>query len=91
MDPLGPDFVHTLVEALKLGFADRETIYGDPDFVDVPLATLLSTDYADERRKLIGERASMEFTPGDICGAPERMRRVLAMAGKENAGRPRRR
>jgi gamma-glutamyltranspeptidase/glutathione hydrolase len=83
MDPLGPEFVHTLVEALKLGFADRETIYGDPDVVDVPLATLLSPAYADERRKLIGERASMEFRPGDICGAPERMRRVLAMAGKE--------
>jgi gamma-glutamyltranspeptidase/glutathione hydrolase len=83
MDPLGPEFVHTLVEALKLGFADRETIYGDPDFVDVPLATLLSREYADERRKLIGTNASMEFRAGDMCGAPERMRRVLAMAGKE--------
>ena len=31
MDPLGPEFVHTVVEALKLGFADRDTIYGDPD------------------------------------------------------------
>ena len=49
----------------------------------MPLATLLSQAYADERRKLIGERASMELRPGDICGAPERMRRVLAMAGKE--------
>ena len=83
MDPQGPRFVHTLVEALKLGFADRETIYGDPDFVDVPLATLLSQDYADTRRKLIGEDASLDFRPGDLCGAPERMRRVLAMAGKE--------
>src|SRR3954454_24795673 len=84
MDPLGPDFVHTIVEALKLGFADRDTMYGDPDAVDVPLETLLSNEYADQRRKLIGERASMELRPGDLCGAPERMRRVLAMAGKEN-------
>ena len=83
MDPLGPDFVHTVVEALKLGFADRDTMYGDPDVVDVPLATILSRDYADARRKLIGERAAMELTPGDVCGAPERMRRVLAMAGRE--------
>jgi len=83
MDPLGLDFVHTLVEALKLGFADREAFYGDPDAVDVPLATLLSTTYADERRKLIGERASMEFRPGDIGDAKARIARVLAMAGKE--------
>jgi gamma-glutamyltranspeptidase/glutathione hydrolase len=83
MDPLGPDFVHTVVEALKLGFADRDTMYGDPDAVDVPLATLLSREYADQRRRLIGARASMDLRPGDICGAPERMRRVLAMAGKE--------
>ena len=83
MDPLGPQFVHTLIEALKLGFADRETLYGDPDVVDVPLDTLLSATYANARRALIGERASMELRPGDIGGAPERMRRVLAMAGKE--------
>ena len=49
----------------------------------MPLATLLSKEYADERRKLIGERASMELRPGDIGDARERMRRVLAMAGKE--------
>lgn len=83
MDPLGPEFVHTLVEALKLGFADREAFYGDPDTVDVPLATLLSPEYADKRRKLIGDRASMEFRPGDIGDAKARVARVLAMAGKE--------
>src|SRR5207248_5343705 len=80
MDPLGPDFLHTVVEALKLGFADRDTMYGDPDAVHVPLATLLSNEYADQRRRLIGARAAMELTPGDICGAQERMRRVRAMA-----------
>jgi gamma-glutamyltranspeptidase/glutathione hydrolase len=83
MDPLGPDLVHMLVEALKLGFADREVFYGDPDVVDVPLATLLSPAYADERRKLIGQRAAMELRPGDIGDAPARMARVLAMAGQE--------
>jgi gamma-glutamyltranspeptidase/glutathione hydrolase len=83
MDPLGPDFVHTLVEALKLGFADREVFYGDPDFVDVPLTTLLSPAYADARRKLIGACAAMELRPGNIGEAQSRMARVLAMAGKE--------
>jgi gamma-glutamyltranspeptidase/glutathione hydrolase len=82
-DPLGPDFVHTVIEAIKLGFADREVFYGDPDAVEVPLATLLSPAYASERRKLIGARASMEMRPGDIGDAQDRMRRVLAMAGKE--------
>jgi gamma-glutamyltranspeptidase/glutathione hydrolase len=83
MDPLGPQLVHTLVEALKLGFADREVFYGDPDAVDVPLARLLSPAYADERRKLLGERASMELRPGDIGDAKARIARVLAMAGTE--------
>jgi gamma-glutamyltranspeptidase / glutathione hydrolase len=64
MKPLGPDFVHTVVECLKLAFADREAWYGDPDFVDVPLADLLSEDYARERRALVGDTASLELRPG---------------------------
>lgn len=68
MDPNGPDFVHVVVEAFKLALADREAFYGDPDFVDVPLARLLEKSYADRRRKLIGERASHELRPGAIPG-----------------------
>jgi gamma-glutamyltranspeptidase / glutathione hydrolase len=83
MDPAGDEFVHTLVECMKLGYADREVFYGDPDFVDVPLGTLLSDDYARQRRSLISDRASAEMRPGDLPGAAERMRRVLAMAGTE--------
>ena len=83
MEPAGDRFVHTLVECLKLGYADREVFYGDPDFVDLPLKTLLSDDYAAERRKLVTDAASAEMRPGDLPGAAERMRRVLAMAGAE--------
>ena len=54
MDPLGADFVHTVVECMKLAFADREAFYGDPAFTDVPLGTLLSRDYNDARRRLVG-------------------------------------
>jgi gamma-glutamyltranspeptidase/glutathione hydrolase len=68
MDPVGERFIHTVVECLKLSFADREAYYGDPDFVEVPMAALLSADYAAERRKLIGEEASMELRPGRIAG-----------------------
>jgi gamma-glutamyltranspeptidase/glutathione hydrolase len=63
-----PEFVHTLVECAKLAFADREAFYGDPDFADVPMATLLSDRYNDARRKLVGERASYELRPGRIEG-----------------------
>ncbi len=52
-DPTSPDFIHTVVEASKLAFADREAFYGDPDFVDVPMQTLLSDAYNADRRKLI--------------------------------------
>ena len=46
-------YVHTVTEAMKLCFADRERHYGDPRFVDVPLARLLSPSYNRERRALI--------------------------------------
>ena len=46
-------YVHTISEAMKLCFADRERYYGDPKFVDVPLARLLSPGYSRERRALI--------------------------------------
>jgi gamma-glutamyltranspeptidase / glutathione hydrolase len=58
------EYVHTVVECSKLAFADREAYYGDPAFVDVPLETLLSADYNDERRALIGDEASDELRPG---------------------------
>lgn len=58
------ELVHVVVECAKLAFADREAFYGDPDFVDVPLERLLSTEYADERRRLVDESASLELRPG---------------------------
>ena len=58
------EYVHTVVECSKLAFADREAYYGDPGFVEVPLDTLLSTDYNDERRSLIAVQASDALRPG---------------------------
>jgi gamma-glutamyltranspeptidase/glutathione hydrolase len=68
LDPAGPDFIHLVVECAKLAFADRDTFYGDPDFVTVPVETLLSDSYNDERRSLVGMEASMELRPGVIPG-----------------------
>jgi gamma-glutamyltranspeptidase/glutathione hydrolase len=53
-----PDYVHTVVEALKLAYADRDTYYADPDFVRVPAEGLLSKAYAKERAKLIDAKAA---------------------------------
>ena len=47
------DYLHTVLEALKLAFADRDAYFGDPDFVDVPLDRLLSPEYAAGRRAQI--------------------------------------
>ena len=68
LKPMGQnsaDYIHTVVEAMKLGYADRDAYYGDPDFNQIPLA-LISKDYARVRRPLIDmSKASAEHIPGD--------------------------
>jgi gamma-glutamyltranspeptidase/glutathione hydrolase len=64
-------YIHTLAEALKLAYADRDTYYGDPQFVKIP-ARLLSKEYGAERRALIGPEASLEFRPGALEPDPPR-------------------
>jgi gamma-glutamyltranspeptidase/glutathione hydrolase len=66
----GSTYIHTITEAMKLAYADRDTYYGDPKFVKIPTETLLSAEYAEERRKLIGPRASHDFRPGQIGEHP---------------------
>ena len=94
LDPVGPDFIHLQVEAAKLAFADREKFYGDPKFNDIPIATLLSDAYNDERRKLISkEKASLDFTPGSVegFGAVVKLRRAEGhreAVGAMGAGEP---
>ncbi len=62
-----PEYLHTLVEAVKLAFADRDQYYGDPKFSKIPEEILLSKEYAAERRKLIDPaHASLESRPGNL-------------------------
>jgi gamma-glutamyltranspeptidase/glutathione hydrolase len=78
-----PDYIHALAEALKLGFADRDRYFGDPNFVKTPTAQLLSKDYAAMRRTLISpERASLDYQPGD----PLAMKPLLAEVKQPTAG-----
>jgi gamma-glutamyltranspeptidase/glutathione hydrolase len=77
-EPVGPDFVHKVVEAAKLAFADREAYYGDPNFVKVPLDVLLSDPYNAERARLVGDRASRELRPGKVPGFDGRVDYALA-------------
>lgn len=60
-----PAYLHALIEAVKLAFADRDRYYGDPKFSKIPSGTLLSKEYAAGRRKQIDpERASLDHRPG---------------------------
>lgn len=82
MDPVGPDFIHTQIEAAKLALADREAWYGDPNAADVPMADLLSRAYNDERRGLIGDTASLDLRPGHPGGrTPQLARLAVGRAG----------
>ena len=66
-------YIHAVVEALKLAFADREAWYGDPKHSEVPLDALLSPAYARDRARLIGDRASAELRPGSPAGQVPRL------------------
>ena len=60
------DYLHVIVEALKLAYADRDSYYADEDFVDVPGEGLLSKDYARQRAASIDmSRSSADFVAGD--------------------------
>lgn len=62
-----PEYLHQVVEAMKLAYADRDTYYGDPKFSKVP-AELLTKEYALARRKQITPSASLDFRPGVVEG-----------------------
>jgi gamma-glutamyltranspeptidase/glutathione hydrolase len=60
------DYIHTVIEALKLAYADRDTYYADTAFVQVPGEGLLSKAYAKERAAQIDPKtASKAFVAGD--------------------------
>ncbi|GJL82971.1 MAG: gamma-glutamyltranspeptidase [marine bacterium B5-7] len=68
LDTNGAEFVHVVVEAMKLAFADRETFYGDPVDGSVPMDHLLSRKYSEQRRRMIGDESNNFWRPGSING-----------------------
>ena len=66
LTPGTADFVHTVVECAKLAFADREAWYGDSP--EVPMDALLSADYTEYRRTLVGNTADDRLRPGTPAG-----------------------
>ena len=88
-----PNYIHTVTEAIKLAFADRERFYGDPKFAQVPLDGLVSKEYATARRSLIApDAAHPELPPsGDpwmySSAAPSaRGKEVVAIPSTGDAG-----
>ncbi len=71
---LSSNYIHVIIEAMKLALADRDEYYGDPLFAEVPLPALLSEEYTKMRRHLIDMKiASRELRPGD----PNQMQPLL--------------
>ncbi|MGH7192221.1 MAG: gamma-glutamyltransferase family protein, partial [Candidatus Saccharimonadales bacterium] len=66
LGPGSPEYLHLLIEAKKLAFADRAKFYSDPAFNRLPVAQLVGKPYAEARRRLIDRRrAATEVPPGD--------------------------
>jgi len=86
LDPNGPDFVHLVIEVLKLAFADREAYYGDPDYVDVPMKTLLSDSHAASRRALLTSEASHDHRPSRLLGFEHLADQAILRAAGLSAG-----
>ncbi|MFH5832622.1 gamma-glutamyltransferase [Halalkalibaculum sp. DA384] len=56
--------LHYMLEAKKLAFEDRAKLYADPDFADIPVAELISEEYAAQRRKQIDSQSANTVEPG---------------------------
>jgi len=67
MDPLGPERLHLVTEALRLAFADARWFVADPEHEHVPVAELLSESYTERRRRSIDPRRA---NPAAERGSP---------------------
>ncbi len=86
LKPMGhnsPPYLHLLIEALKLAFADADRYVADPDFVAIPLGPLLAKKYSESRRNLIDKsRAGEKVT----AGVPDRGGDTVYLAATDRDG-----
>jgi gamma-glutamyltranspeptidase/glutathione hydrolase len=76
-----PDYLHVMVEATKLAFADRDRWVTDPDWLKAPLARLLDKTYASERAGRISMSRAQPAAPPGITGGD-----TVAIAAVDAAG-----
>jgi gamma-glutamyltranspeptidase/glutathione hydrolase len=74
-----PEYIHTVTQAIELAMSDRDTYVADPDFVEVPVETLLSPEYAAERRALMTDKAYQ---------APVQAGEIPGFGGTRQGGQP---
>ncbi|UCF65182.1 MAG: gamma-glutamyltransferase, partial [bacterium] len=80
---LSADYIHTVIESMKLTMADRDAFYGDPRYSSIPIMALLSDHYSDLRRSLIDRgKASDEIIPGDPFLMKERYLNKFPQTGQ---------
>jgi gamma-glutamyltranspeptidase/glutathione hydrolase len=78
-----PEYLHLLIEAMKLAFADAYRYVADPDFVDLPLKSLLSKSYAERRRHLIDTNKAKKVVE---AGVPNAKGDTVYLAVTDNDG-----
>ena len=80
------DHLHLLAEAQKLAWADRNAYVGDPDFVDVPVATMTSKAYAARRRAEISLGQARDYAPGAAASTADRGKHTTHVSVIDRAG-----
>jgi gamma-glutamyltranspeptidase / glutathione hydrolase len=84
-----PETLHAMIEAKKIAWADRAKFYADPAFAKIPLAGLVSKNYAAERRKLIDPNHAAKKVdagnPQNGVGAPPRRSAEISARGRDGS------
>jgi len=78
-----PEYLHLLIEGVKLAFADASRYVADPDFVDIPLGNLLSKSYAERRRHLIDTNKAKQAVE---AGVPDTKGDTVYLAVTDSRG-----